>query len=249
MLKQERYSHILSTLEAEKKVTAAALSQALQLSEATIRRDLTDLDALGKLKKVHGGAVPVTSLPFSFQQRQEIHSQAKRAIARKVLPLLTDARTMIIDAGTTNLALVKQFPSDITATCITNSPTIAQQLASYSKVDVLLTGGTYVVHDEALVGPWAVQTLHNVYADVCVRGGCSLHAQYGLTTGSLEQSTVKQTMMQQARRTIALADADKIGKVESYRVGEVSQLTTVVTDLAPDDDRWDEYRACGVAIV
>ena len=249
MLKQERYAYIVSTLEAEKKVTAAELSQALQLSEATVRRDLTDLDALGRLRKVHGGAVPVTVSPFTFQQRQEIQPEAKRTIARKVLPLLTDVRTMIIDAGTTNLALVKQFPPDITATCITNSPAIAQQLAQYRGITVLLTGGTYVARDEALVGSWAIQSLQNVYADVCILGVCSLHVQHGLTTDSLEQSAVKQTMIRRTRRTIALADADKIDTVESYRVGEVNQRTTIVTELSPDDDRWQAYRERDVAVI
>ena len=249
MIKQERYDYILSTLEAENKVTAAALSQALRLSEATVRRDLTELDTLGKLRKVHGGAVPVASLPFSFRQRQDIQPEAKRTIAQKVLPLLTGARTLIIDAGTTNLAMVKQFPPDITATCITNSPAIAQQLAQYQKVNVLLTGGTYAARDEALVGPWATQSLQNIYADLCVLGVCSLHAQQGLTTDNLEQSTVKQTMMQRARRTIALADADKIDRIESYRIGEIGQLATIVTDLSPDDERWQTYRRHEVKIL
>ena len=248
MLKQERYAHILSTLEAEQKVTAATLSQALQLSEATVRRDLTDLDALGKLRKVHGGAIPVTA-PLSFQQRQDIRPEAKRTIAQKVLPLLANVRTMIIDAGTTNLALVKQFLPDLTATCITNSPAIAQQLAHYSGIDVLLTGGTYVAHDETLVGPWAVQALQTVYADVCVLGVCSLHAQHGLTTDSLEQATVKQTMMQRASHTIALADAAKVDRIEAHRIGDVRQLTTIATDLSPDDNRWQAYRDHDIVIV
>ena len=249
MLKQERYSYILSTLEENKKVTAASLSQALQLSEATVRRDLTDLDALGKLRKVHGGAIPVTVAPYTFQQRQEIQPDAKRKIAEKVLPLLTNVRTMLIDAATTNLAVVRQFPPDLRATCITNSPAIAQQLTRYEGVEVLLTGGTYEAGDEALIGPWALQTLKNVYADVYLLGVCSLHAQRGLTTDHLEQAAVKQTMMQQARRTIALADAAKIDTVEAYRVGEIRQLSTIVTDLAPDDDQWQAYRTQGVRVV
>jgi DeoR/GlpR family transcriptional regulator of sugar metabolism len=248
MLKQERYDHILATLASEKKVTAATLSRDLRLSEATVRRDLTDLDRLGKLRKVHGGAVPVTASPFSFQQRQEMQSEAKHAIAQKVLPLLAEARTVILDAGTTNLTLVKCLPADTAVTCITNSPTIAQHLATYQQVEVLLTGGTYVARDEALLGPWATQTLKNVYADVCVLGVCSIHAQHGLTTDDLAQATVKQTMMQQARRTIALADREKIDRIEAYRIGEVDQLATIVTDLPPDDERWRIYRGRDVEI-
>ena len=249
MLKEERYAHILATLSAEHKVTAAALSESLQLSEATVRRDLTDLDALGKLRKVHGGAVPVADSPFSFQQRQKIQPEAKQKIAQKVLPLLAGVRTMIIDAGTTNLALVKQFPANITATCLTNSPAIAQHLAQYSGVEVLLTGGTYLARDEALVGPWANQTIQNMYADLCVLGVCSVQAQHGLTTDHLEQATTKQTMIEQSRRVIALADVDKLDTVDTYRVGEVSQLSAIVTDISPDDKRWQAYRSFDVEIV
>ena len=249
MLKEERYAHILSTLETEKKVTAATLSQALRLSEATVRRDLTDLDALGKLRKVHGGAVPVTASPFSFQQRASMKPEAKRRIVHKVLPVLDGARTIIVDAGTTNLALVQQLPPTLAATCITNSPTIAQRLAQYEGVEVLLTGGTYVAHDEALVGPWALQTLKNVYADLCLLGVCRLHAQHGITADSLEQATVKQMMMQRARRTVALADAAKLDTVAAYRVGGVGQLTTLVSDLPPTDERWPPYRKQGVTVL
>lgn len=248
MLKQERYAHILSTLAAEEKVTAAALSQALRLSEATVRRDLTELDQLGKLRKVHGGAIPIAT-SLSFRQRQLLQPEAKRVIAQKVLPLLTGARTIIFDAGTTNLALVKHLPTDISVTCITNSPVIAQHLATYQQVEVLLTGGTYIARDEALLGSWATQTLEKVYADVCVLGVCSVHAQRGLTTDDLAQSEIKKTMVRQSRRTIALADKEKINRVETYQIAEVSGLTTLVTDLSPTDDRWADYRAREVVIV
>ena len=249
MLKEERYVHILSILEAENKVSAASLSQALRLSEATVRRDLTELDALGKLRKVHGGAVPVRLSPISFQQRQDIQPDAKRKIAEKVFPLLARARMMIIDAGTTTLALVKRFPPGFTATCLTNSPAIAQHLARHAGIEVLLTGGRYEARDEALVGPWAIQTLQQVHADVCVLGVCSLHAQHGLTTDDAEQAAVKQAMIQRSRCTIALADAAKIDTVATYRVAEVCQLTTLVADLPPDDSRWGPYREQKIAIV
>lgn len=248
MLKEERYARILSILEADKKVTAALLSQTLQLSEATVRRDLTDLDALGKLRKVHGGAVPMTS-PFSFQQRRKIQPEAKRKIAQKTLPLLKGRRTILIDAGTTNLALVEQFPADLSATCITNSPVIAQRLTQYTGIEVVVTGGRYEIHHEALLGPWTIRALQSVYADVCILGVCSLHPRYGLTTDDVEQATVKQTMIRQAREVIALVSQDKLNTVETHRVGAVGEVTTLVADLSPGDPRWDRYREQPITIL
>lgn len=249
MLKEERYALILATLAKEHKVTAASLSERLQLSEATVRRDLTALDALGKLRKVHGGAVPVASSVFPFRQRVRLRSEAKRQIARKTLPLLDGVRTIIIDAGTTNLALVKQLPSDFKATCITNSPTIAQQLALLPAVRIILTGGTYDAHSEALVGPLAVQTLRQLYADVCVLGVCSLHPEQGLTTDDPEQVAVKQVMVHQAQRTVALTDADKINRCDTYQIAAIGQLTAVVSELASDAEVWSAYRSQGVEVV
>ena len=249
MLKQERYDFILSQLNQNNKVTAATLSEALNLSEATVRRDLTELDALGKLQKVHGGALPPVAPVFSFRQRERIHTQAKEKIIQKVLPLLAGVRTIIIDAGTTNLALVKQLPPDWQATCFTNSPPIAQQLVQHPDVEVMLTGGTYAEQQEALVGPWVLQTLRQVYADVCLLGVCSLHHTYGLTTESSEIAASKQTMIQQARRTIALANAEKIDTVDTYLVDTIDRVDTIVTDLPSDDPRWEKYRADLLEIV
>ena len=249
MIKEERYALILAKLDQEKKITVASLSHELQFSEATVRRDLTKLDALGKVRKVHGGAISPTSALLTFRQRQEMQPDSKHRIARKALPLLLGAQCIIIDASTTNLALVRQFPPDLVATCITNSPAIAQQLARHQGVLVLLTGGSYQIEDDALVGSFAIQSMRNVYADVCLLGVCSVHAEHGLTTSCLEQAAVKQTMMQQARRTIALADVAKIDRVERYRVGDIRQLCTIVTDISPKEERWQAYRRQQVEIV
>jgi DeoR/GlpR family transcriptional regulator of sugar metabolism len=123
-LAEERRQHIVDTVERQGKVLAAELAQRFNTSEDTIRRDLRDLDAAGLLRRVHGGAMRRTQALPSFGQRLDADGARKEMLARALAESVRPGDTVLVDAGTTNLAFARQLEDGLAATIITNSPQI-----------------------------------------------------------------------------------------------------------------------------
>lgn len=242
MLKHERYQFILDKLQNERKVDAAGLSLDLNISEATVRRDLSNLAELGKIHKVHGGAVLAAHPTVSFQQRIHVDEGKKLKIAQKAFSLLKPGQVITIDGGTTNLQLVKRIPVDFPATIVTNSPTIAQQFNMHTNVEVILSGGAYFKYADVVVGTQACRVFQDIYADVCLLGICSLHHAYGVTNGYYEEAQVKQAMVQSASQVIALVSTEKLETRDHYKVCDTNMITTLVTDLDPNHEQLNIYQ-------
>src|SRR5262245_6669856 len=141
MLTAERRQEILGRLERDGKVVASELVVSLGVSEDTVRRDLRDLAEQGLLQRVHGGALPAPPTTGSFARRLEVSRTAKLALADAALPLLAGARVIVLDGGTTSLALAQALPSGHDGTVVTNSPPIATALAGHPAAEVVLVGG------------------------------------------------------------------------------------------------------------
>src|SRR6187402_2109412 len=121
MLKEERHRNILAILRREGKVVASELSEALQISEDTVRRDLNEMDATGLLQRVHGGALPKAPTEVSYRSRERESNDAKAAIAIACAGLLKPDQVIVIDSGTTALRVAQELPADFRATVVTNS--------------------------------------------------------------------------------------------------------------------------------
>jgi len=130
-LAEERRQHIVDTVEQQGKVLAAELAQRFNTSEDTIRRDLRDLDAAGLLRRVHGGAMRRTQPVPSFGQRVDADEARKDRLARALADSVQPGDTVLVDAGTTNLAFARQLEDGRAATIITNSPQIALGLGHF----------------------------------------------------------------------------------------------------------------------
>src|SRR5579859_5087370 len=152
MLTAERRQYILNVLRRDGKVVAKQLSEELQLSEDTIRRDLRDLDGEGLLQRVHGGALPCAPATPTFKVRQEQLSQARLAIAQKAAQLVHDGQVVILDGGTTNVQVARHLSPDLHATIITNSPPLAAALEEHPHVEVVMLGGHLYKHSLVTVG-------------------------------------------------------------------------------------------------
>ncbi|WP_255697680.1 DeoR/GlpR family DNA-binding transcription regulator [Fulvivirga ligni] len=121
MLKEERFQYILDELSKNNKVLLDKLSDELNVSIDTIRRDIKELDTQGLLKAVRGGAVPHSPNPLNFMDRLDYDSEAKQIIANKALSLFHDGQTVIFDGGTSTLAIANLLPKELKLTVVTNS--------------------------------------------------------------------------------------------------------------------------------
>ena len=249
MLREERHFYILEQLRREGKVQTLDLSRSLQVSEDTLRRDLRDLAANGKLQRVHGGALPRSPAVGSFSERQGQAAQAKQALAMAAARLLQDDQVILVDGGTTNLEVVRQLPHTLRATIVTTSPAIALAVLPYPQVEVLLLGGRLAKDSEATIGLATAEALHGVRADVCLLGVCSLHVEIGISVADSEEAMIKRLMIAQSGEVIAVAIAEKLGTAMPYVVGPVSELTHLVTERFVPDEIVAPYAQQGIAVI
>jgi DeoR/GlpR family transcriptional regulator of sugar metabolism len=195
MLTAERKQAILERLEHDGRVVASQLVTTLGVSEDTVRRDLRDLADQGLLHRVHGGALASAPATVSFSRRLEVGQEEKIALADAALPLLDEARVIVLDGGTTALELARRLPPLYAGTVVTNAPPVASALASHPNAEVVLVGGRLLKDAQVAVGAAALEALRTVRADVCVLGICSLHPDAGVTTLDNDEADVKRAMV------------------------------------------------------
>lgn len=249
VLKVERQLRVLEMLRVEGKLVATDLSEALGVSEDTVRRDLRELAEAGKLQRVHGGALPRSEVTGTHEARRRQASAGKEAVARAAVGLVESGQVIILDGGTTALEVVRHLPLDLKATVVTHSPTTAAALAEHPTVEVVVIGGTLYKDNILVVGAQAVEAFASVNADLCLQGIWSIHAEVGVSQPSFEEVLVKRAMIQSADRVVALASAEKLGTASAFVVAPASAYTHLATERTVPDEILDPYRELGVEII
>jgi len=249
MLKEERFKTILNLLGQDQKVHLAVLSNILNVSEDTVRRDIKELAEQGFLKPVRGGAVPHAPGPFHFKDRIEYGNEQKKVIAKKALAFLKNDQVVIFDGGTSAMLIAQSLPKDIRLTVVTNSFPIASILEEHENVEVLFSGGRLLKKSFVTIGNETIQFFKKFRADICLLGICSIHIDLGVTGPDYEESEVKKAMVDSSREIVALSTIEKLGTAEAYYVCPANQLTTIVTDQPDESEDFDIYRKIGIKIV
>ncbi|MCP2122117.1 DeoR/GlpR family DNA-binding transcription regulator [Enterobacter mori] len=249
MLTSQRKQLILEKLEAEGQVQSTALSVHFSVSEDTIRRDLRELAAEGRLQRVHGGALPASSAVVPFAERKTVKMDAKKNVARKGAQLISAGQVVIIDGGTTTAELITFLPSDLQITVVTHSPSIALGLVEHPLIDVILIGGRLYKHSIVTVGAAAIEGIGNIHADLFFMGVTGIHPDAGLTTGDFEEACIKRAFSGKAAETIVLASPEKINTASSFAIGDVSLANTMVVEDGTDRAWINAITEKGVTIV
>lgn len=249
MLKEERQQTILEVLRREGKVLASELSQRLDVSEDTIRRDLRDLADAGKMQRVHGGGLPHSPAEASYAERLKMVPQAKAAVARLALRLLRPGQVILMDGGTTNEQVAHNLPADLHATVITNSLPVATALNEHPHVEVVVMGGKLFKESRITMGGMTLEEVRSLRADLYLLGVCSLHPEAGITVAELEESYLKRAMMACAAEVAALVTLEKLGTASPYLVAPAAQLTYLLTEPDAPADAIAAYRELGIQII
>ena len=249
MLVGQRRAHLLRILEETGKIVAKDVASDLGISEDSIRRDLRDLAAEGLCQRVYGGALPVSPAVVDYATRRSVEPSGKRAVAAAAAGLVRPGSTLILDGGTTALAVAEALPRDLECTVITNSPTVASALLQHPSADLFLLGGRVFKHSAVACGAAAVEAAQNVSADLCLIGVTGVHPEAGLTTGDAEDAAMKRALAARAAETYVLASSEKIGTASRYRVLPWGQITGIITDAAPTDDVIKQLSAVDVEIL
>jgi DeoR/GlpR family transcriptional regulator of sugar metabolism len=248
MLKEERQQAILEWLHLKGKVVVTDLMSRLQVSEDTIRRDLDDLAGQGMLQRVHGGALP--RAPFSpYEQRVQEASTTRRALAQAAARFLHDGQVILMDSGSSVLAVATALPASLHATIVTNSLPVAAALLHHPDIEVYVLGGRLNKEAQAMVGIPVVEALRHFRADLCVLGVCSLHPEMGISMLDMEEASVKRAMIEQSAEVVTVADETKLGTAAPFVIGPLRALTYLVTDAAIEPDVLAPYQERGITII
>ncbi|MGX5099062.1 DeoR/GlpR family DNA-binding transcription regulator [Enterobacter cloacae] len=249
MLTSQRKQLILEKLGVEGQVQSKALSILFDVSEDTIRRDLRELAAEGRLQRVHGGALPASSAVVPFAERQSVKMDAKKKVARKGAQMISAGQVVIIDGGTTTSELITFLPQDLRITVVTHSPSIALGLVDRPAIEVILIGGRLYKHSIVAVGAAAIEGIENIHADLFFMGVTGIHPEAGLTTGDFEEACVKRAFSGRAAETVVLASPEKINAASSFVIGDVSLANTIVVEGDTDQGWVKAVSEKGVSVV
>ncbi len=249
MLAAERREHLLDLLAREGKVVAKDVAADLGISEDSVRRDLRDLAAEGLCQRVYGGALPVSPAVVDYDARRTVAQDGKRKVAAVAAGLARPGGTLILDGGTTALAVARALPKELDCTVITHSPTIAAALLDHPRAELFLLGGRVFKHSAVTCGAAAVEAAQNVSADLCLLGVTGVHPEAGLTTGDADEAAMKRALSARAADTYILASSEKIGTASPYRVLPWTEITGLITDADPLDGVVERLRGLGVEVL
>lgn len=236
MLSEQRHRMILKVLEEKRSVTVTELTELLDISESTARRDIAILDRAGRLVKVFGGAVLADHVYISAEptvaQKSEMYKEEKQRIARYAASLIRPQDFVYLDAGTTT-GYMLEFIQGLNVTFVTNAVAHAQCLAA-GGMHVILVGGTLKTSTEAVVGTSAVLMLKDYHFSVGFFGANGVSRTAGFTTPDANEALVKKTALEQCKKAYLLCDHSKFNTVSSVTFAPVA-AGTILTDEPMDE--------------
>lgn len=229
MISFERRQNILRILAAEPGIRVAQLAAQLDVSEGTIRNDLTTLEEQQHVRRVRGGAVLVQPNNNGTKTSPVANASAKERIARWAAEMVDDGDAIWLDAGTTGLLMVQHL-QDRSLTVITNGLRVALALAEQNKHTVILVGGRVGQDGMYTVGAPGDPLLETLHLNVAFISGVGFTLERGLTVRDIEDAQLKERVVAAANRVVALVDSAKIGQQGFVPFAATSQLSHMVTD-------------------
>lgn len=249
MQSEERQSRIEEHLIKVEFASLDELSELVDASISTVRRDLDLLEASGKVRRTHGGArlVNPKSDEFTFSARDAHQLVEKEAIAHACASLILPNQTVIVDAGTT-CAHVAQHLEAKSPHIITNSLPVANTFSSSAKLEVVVTGGVIYPRLGVLVGPLAVAAFTQIQADVAIMSCGGINPD-GITNSHGLLIEIQRAMMQAAHRVILCVDHTKFGRQSISRLCGLEAIDTVITEILPPTEMQQAMARNGVELI
>ena len=249
---QSRRDLIESLVTSHGEIDFASLATEFGVSEMTIRRDVDALENKGILRRVVGGAISLAgkSAEPSFKDRSTAATLAKMRIAEATVALLVPNETIIIDSGSTALAVAQSIKGrGLGLTVITPSIQVAVELADEEGTTVILTGGLVRPGELSLIGFEAEQSFARYNCDTFIMGIAGFDAERGVTDYHRDESEVKHAALKVSDRVIVVADTSKLGRVQLVNIAETAQIDVLVTDADSSNADVAACRALGVDVI
>jgi DeoR family transcriptional regulator, fructose operon transcriptional repressor len=237
-----RRAELLDFLRDRGQASIHELATEFSVSEDTVRRDVEMLASQGSVDRTHGGATisqeDRLNAVIPFFKRINANSEAKDAIARAAAALIEEGQSVVINGGTTTLALAKYLATKRGLTVVTNSLPLPQEMYTRGAREIYVIGGAYRLRSQVTIGPVVLSdgagTPRSIHADWAIIGVGGVSDEGTVWTSSLPEAGMMRSMMDCASRTLLLADSSKFSKREFAEVADLSPKTTLITDKRPN---------------
>ncbi|EMF59320.1 DeoR/GlpR family DNA-binding transcription regulator [Stenotrophomonas maltophilia] len=246
-LPAQRTRQILEVLRQQGRVVAAELARRYAVSEDSIRRDLRELAAQGLCQRVYGGAVLPPPKERPLRERLTRDRGDKAELAARVCALLQPGQVVLLDAGSTNLAIAQQLPAALGLTVITNAPQIAVAASLHEGTSVQLIGGRLASGGGA-VGAEALAQVQRLRADVYLPGPCAVDGDTGVWAMDAEEATLKRAMVACSSRIIVAATTEKLGARGHWQIASLDEIDDLVLTTSAPPALAARFHAAGIAV-
>lgn len=252
-----RRAEILEFLRDRGQASITELATEFGVSDDTVRRDVEALATKGSVDRTHGGATispeDRLSAVIPFVKRVNTNAEAKDAIAQAAAALIDEGQSVVINGGTTTLALAKHLATKRGLTVVTNSLPLPPEMYSRGAREIYLIGGAYRLRSQVTIGPVVLSDgagrPRAIHADWAIIGVGGVTDEGTVWTSSLPEAGMMRAMMDCASHTLLLADSSKFGKREFAEVGDLAANTTLVTEHRPSRALLDHAAEVGAAVV
>ncbi len=247
----ERQQRLIQFLSREKRASIAQICQLLSVSEATARRDLEALAKQGQVRRVHGGAIAVTSAPPEppLTNRAKEQAEEKRRIGAKAAELITDGDTVFLGSGTTVAQVAQFLHGRQRLTVITNSLLVMETLEHDENLTLIGLGGLYRSREMSFIGHLTEQALSELRVDKVFMGVRAIDITHGLTNDYLPETQTDRAILRIGQQIVLLADHTKCARFSTVFLAPATAIHLLVTDQEAPQEFIAALATHGVQII
>lgn len=247
---ERRREQILAYLSAQERTSVGELSQALGVSEVTVRKDLEQLEAQGMLTRVRGGAVVSGRgrLERYFAAREQEHLEEKRRIAQAAAALICSGQQVFLDASTTALQVARLIKDREDLIVVTNGIYTALELNFCAGITTIVVGGTMRHRSSSLVGSFNYNSLQRLRVDLGFFGARGVTARDGLMEADLEEAELKQQFASASAAVVGIVDSSKFGVTAFSAFAQPQEISRIITDENAPATIVSDLRSQGIIV-
>ncbi|MFA7636443.1 MAG: DeoR/GlpR family DNA-binding transcription regulator [Monoglobales bacterium] len=224
------------------------------VSAMTLRRDLEQLEKMGEIIRIRGGARSIKSLSHrmikeeNYLRRRQENPEGKKIIGQKAAELLTENENIYIDSGTTAMCLAENLP-DMNLSVLTGAPNVAIELTRRKKIEVTMIGGQLSRENFSVSGVVSVDFVKNTNINTAFISTSGFSLDSGFTAGSLDECEVKKAVISKAKKVVLMLDNTKIDKTHMFTFAGLDDIDIIVSDTPLPPHLAKEAKAKGIKII
>jgi len=252
MLKHLRQEKILDYVRKEKSIEVTSLCSLFKVTDMTVRRDLEELASKGLLMRTHGGAVSTEHSQIyekPFDVRLISHLEQKKAIAREALKLMTPGGKFFMNSSSTVFCMAQALDNDQSYLIASEATNIANELITRQNVSVIQIGGELRKNTLSCVGYYAEELIRRFRFDTAFIGINGMDKKGDLYCGSMQETGIYRAIFDSSDSIYVLADSSRLGRTDFAHIGNMRQLTGLITDRGITPELKETYRDAGLKII